>query len=221
MAASTTLQGITGAIFDLDGTLLDSNAIWDTVGSRYLLAQGITPEADLDALFQTFSIQQAASHYITHYGLNQSIKTIIDGVNAMIDQDYAHTLTTKAGVPQALSLMAQAGIAMTIATATDRYMVEAALAHNGIDHYFTDIITCTEVGAGKDSPLIYRRALQVMGTAKETTLVFEDAPFAMTTAQADGFRIVGVADDAWPHSQDAIVAMAEDYITDYTHWSKS
>lgn len=53
-----------GAIWDLDGTILDSMSAWDHVGENYLRSQGIEPEPDLDEAIATMSLHQAADYFI-------------------------------------------------------------------------------------------------------------------------------------------------------------
>ena len=61
-----------GAIWDLDGTLLDSMSAWDHVGEIYLRSQGIEPEPDLNEIIATMSLQQAADYFIDYYGVKQT-----------------------------------------------------------------------------------------------------------------------------------------------------
>ena len=83
---------------------------------------------------------------------------------------------------------------MCIATATDRYQVEAVLTRCGMESFFSEIFTCTDVGHGKDEPIIFQKAMNCLGTTKANTVVFEDAYHAAKTAKADGFITVAVYD---------------------------
>ena len=56
-----------GVIFDLDGTLLDSMFIWDTIGEDYLRSLGNEPQENLKETFESFSLEQAAQYYIDNY----------------------------------------------------------------------------------------------------------------------------------------------------------
>lgn len=211
---------IKGAIFDLDGTLLDSMFIWDTIGEDYLIRRGITPEDGLNEKFKTMSIVQAAKYYQSNYGLTENVEEIISGVNGMIDHFYAGVVTLKNGVLSALDRLKADGVKLCIATATDRYMVEAALKHNGIFEYFSDILTCTEVGFGKDSPLIFEKALEILGTDKNETLIFEDALHAIETAKKSGFQVVGVFNQSSINEQSKIKEISDYYINSFEEWSK-
>lgn len=88
---------------------------------------------------------------------------------------------------------------MCIATATDRYQIEAALKRCGMEKYFSEIFTCTEVGHGKDEPVIFRKAMEHLKTDRTCTAVFEDAYHALRTAKDDGFFTVAVYDSHETH----------------------
>lgn len=206
---------IKGAIFDLDGTLLDSMFIWDTIGEDYLIHRGITPEYGLNEKFKTMSIVQAATYYQSNYGLTESVEEIISGVNGMIDHFYANVVTLKSGVLSYLHRLKADGVKMCIATATDRYMAEAALKRNGIFEFFSGILTCTEVGFGKDNPMIFEKALKVLGTDKNETLIFEDALHAIKTAKKSDFKVVGVFDQSSIMEQEKIKEISDYYINSF------
>lgn len=208
-------RSIKGAIFDLDGTLIDSMFIWDTIGEEYLISRGICPEKGLNEKFKNMSIVQAAEYYQTAYGIAESVEEITAGVNGMIDHLYAQVVTVKEGVLQLLEKYRSLGVKMCIATATDRYMVEATLKNNGIAEYFSHIFTCTEVGFGKDSPIIYEKALRALGTKKSETLVWEDALYAIQTAKSAGFIVAGIYDSSSEKQQEKIKELSDFYITSF------
>ncbi len=104
---------------------------------------------------------------------------------------------------------------MYVATATDRHLAQAALRHAGIDGYFRGIITCQEVGHGKDSPEIYERAMTRLQSNKRDTVVFEDALHAIETAKAAGFRVCAVYDSYAEAEQDKIRALSDYYIRSF------
>ena len=206
---------IKGAIFDLDGTLLDSMFIWDTIGEEYLRSLGKEPHEDLKETFMTLTLEEAAEYYREHYGVTLSVKEIVDGVNSMVEQTYRTKVTLKLGVADYLCQLKENGVRMCVATVTDRYLVEETLERLGVRHYFSEIFTCAEVGFGKDKPVIYQKALEHLGTEKSDTYVFEDLPFALNTANTDGFPTVGVYDRHEAH-QDELKWIADYYVLDFT-----
>lgn len=206
---------IQGAIFDLDGTLLDSLPAWDRLGVNYLLSRGCQPRADLREAMKPLDLYQCALYFQREYGVSGPVQEIMDGINNMIAKDYEEHLPLKPGVSDFLQWMAEQNVKMCIATATDRPLVDAALKRCGIRHYFSEIFTCTEVGHNKDEPVIYRAALAHLGTTREHTIIFEDAIHAVKTAKEDGFTVAAVYD---PHEtqQEVLRALADFYITDFT-----
>lgn len=206
---------IKGAIFDLDGTLLDSMFIWDTIGEEYLRSLGKEPHEDLKETFMTLTLEEAAEYYREHYGVSLSVKEIVDGVNAMVEQTYRTKVTLKPGIAEYLAWLKENGVRMCVATVTDRYLVEETLERLGVRHYFSEIFTCAEVGFGKDKPVIYQKALEHLETEKRDTYVFEDMLFALNTAKTDGFPTVGVYDRHEAH-QDDLKELADYYIFDFT-----
>ena len=206
---------IRGAIFDVDGTLLDSMFIWDTIGEAYLRSIGYQPKENLNETFKNMSLRQAARYYQTEYGVTQSIDEIMDGVNAMLERYYRFEVPLKPGVAELLERLRQSGVKLCIATATDRHLVEAALDRCGVLSCFGEIFTCNEVGHGKDEPDIFEAALRFLGTRREETLVFDDALYAVRTAKEAGFPVAAVY-DSHERSQAEVRARSDLYLEDLT-----
>ena len=206
---------IKGAIFDLDGTLLDSMFIWDTIGEEYLRSLGKELHEDSKETFMTLTLEEAAVYYRENYGVTLSVGEIVDGVNSMVEQTYRTKVTLKPGIAEYLAWLKGNGVRMCVATVTDRYLVEETLERLGLRHYFLEIFTCAEVGFGKDKPVIYQKALEHLGTEKSDTYVFEDLPFALNTAKTDGFPTVGIYDRHEAH-QDELKELADYYVLDFT-----
>ena len=95
------------------------------------------------------SLRQAAQYFQTTYALPFPVEEIMEGINRTVEAFYFHDALPKPGVTALLEQLRQAGVAMGIATATDRYQIEAALRRCGLEHYFDAIFTCSEVGHGK------------------------------------------------------------------------
>ncbi len=210
---------IRGAIFDVDGTLLDSMFIWDTIGETYLRSIGYQPKENLNETFKNMSLHQAARYYQTEYGVTRSIDEIMDGVNAMLERYYRFEVPLKLGVAELLERLRQDGVKLCIATATDRHLVEAALDRCGVLSCFGEIFTCNEVGHGKDEPDIFEAALRFLGTRREETLVFDDALYAVRTAKEAGFPVAAVY-DSHEKAQDQIRMLADVYLEELTQLDK-
>ena len=202
---------ISGAIFDVDGTLLDSMSIWDTIGADYLRSIGYIPRENLNEIFKNMSLLQAAEYYRNEYGVTLRVEEIMSGVNAMLEQFYQYEAPLKPGAAELLARLRQNRVKLCIATATDRYLVEAALARCGVLSYFGEIFTCNGVGHGKDEPHIFEAALRFLGTERAETVVFDDALYAIRTAKEAGFPIAAVY-DTHENSQTEVLALSDFYL---------
>lgn len=185
---------IKGAIFDVDGTLLDSMEIWENAGARYLRSIGKVPEENLNEILYPMTMEEGAEYVKEHYGLLGSLDEIIQGVLDAVRSFYFYEVRLKPGVREFLDKMKKQKVSMVAATASDREHIEAAFRRLGIDGYFERIFTCAEVGTGKRHPQIYEQAAAYLGVLPGEILVFEDALYAAETAKKAGFHTVGVYD---------------------------
>lgn len=203
---------IAGAIFDLDGTILDSMPIWDAAAGMFLNSMGIEAEPGLGKAMFSMSMTEGAEFLKGRYGLDMAVDAIIAGVNRTIEDFYFYHVRLKEGAEHFLKAMKRAGIKMTAATSSDREIVERALERLNVISCFDRLFTCTEIGAGKDKPDIYLAAAGHMGTLPQNTWVFEDALYAIQTAKNAGFKTVGVFDASGAESLEDIRIISDIYL---------
>ena len=182
------------AVFDFDGTLFDSMPLWFTCGDRFLESVGRTPKPNLWDTFRTMSLEEGALWVQAEYDLDLTQQEIIDGINGCVERGYFEEVLPKPGMVSFVQALRASGVRCVIATATDAYLIEAALARLGIRDLFEGIYTCGGLHTTKHEPLIFREAAASIGGTRETTVIFEDAIHAIRTAKADGFSVVGIAD---------------------------
>ena len=210
------MNNITGAIFDLDGTVFDSMHIWSEIGLRFLAEKGVKPEPGIEDEFVKMSMTQAAEYYIKNVDPSETVLGVVEAVNKLVEGFYYNEVLLKDGIKEFLEFLKQRNVKMCVATATDRHLVERALERNGIRDYFSEIFTCTSVGAGKDSPVIYDKALEFLGTDKENTYIFEDALYAIETANKAGYKILGIKDVSEKADPETVKSFCTFYIENYS-----
>jgi len=205
---------IQGAIFDLDGTLLDSMYIWDNLAIVYLESLGIKPRHDAKPVYDTYGYRGAVDFLKNEYGVEVTREKYMEGVRAILQQYYEEETLPKPGIPEFLERMKQNDVKMIIATATFEGMVEPAMKRLGLDGYFSGILTCQGLGTHKTEPLIYREALKNLGTEKAKTPVYEDAHYAAKTVKEDGFVLIGISDENEPERGE-VQKLSHCFIEDY------
>lgn len=207
-----------GAIFDLDGTLLDSMPFWETLASEYLKAKGIIPRENVDRTLKTMSLQQGARYLKREFSIPGSEDEIIDEIVAMIEDIYLSKAPFKAGALPLLERLYEEKVRMCIATATENSLAKAALERLGALSYFDFILTCFDTGMGKDRPEFFLKALELLNTPKEETIVFEDALYAIKSAKAAGLSVVTVYDESFHEEREEIRAIADFYLDSLEDW---
>ena len=204
------------AIFDMDGTLLNSMHIWHGLGDRTVRALGYEPDPDLYDHLKSLTTPDGARYCKERYHMTQSVDEIVAITEAQVEDFYRNQVQAKPGVLPFLTLLKMEGVDMYVATNTDRRLAEPALRRAGIDGFFRGLITCGEAGAGKqDSPAVYEKALRRLQGDKRSAIIFEDALHAIRTAKAAGFRVCGVYDPSAQEDQPEIRALADLYIRSF------
>ena len=185
---------IKGAIYDMDGTLLDSMQYWDTVGKEYLERRGITVDEKTENNILNIGILRFSEFCRKNYGMDVTYEEVLYDIHAIMEEKYETVVTLKTGAKEMLERFKQNGVKMCVATATEQSTAKKVLKKLGILDYFSEVFTSTMVGKGKESPLIYETALSHLGTPKDETYIFEDAWYAINTAHNNGFKVVGIED---------------------------
>lgn len=211
-----TLRDISAAIFDIDGTLLDSSGIWDDLGGRYLRSIGVTPRPGLAGILAPMTMQESCRYLRETYGLPASEADIQSVLLGIISRFYREECALKPGAAELLKVLQNREVTMALATAGDRELSRAALDRLGVLRYFSGIVTCDEYGS-KSRPEIFLAAADVTGSSPAECAVFEDSLQAVRTAYSAGFLTAAVRDISEPR-QDELRICADFYaesLSDY------
>ena len=203
------------AIFDMDGTLVDSMPYWQNCGRDYLLSRGITPEEGLWEKLSLMSTDESARYFIERYGLTETPAEIVAGSNHIMYENYRLRIPAKPGVPEYLEKLQQAGVSMSVCSATSIPLVEMTLTRLGLRKYFTHLTSCDEVNKGKDRPDVFELAISRLNARPEECVMYEDSDFGIRTARAIGMRVCGVYDPSCQTDAATVRTWCDRYIEDY------
>ena len=198
-----------GAIFDIDGTLLDSMPIWDQLAERYLKSLGITPEPDLSRTIFHMSLPQGAAYIHDHHPIDQTPGEIEEGVLNCLKDFYYKEVTDKADAISYVRKLQERKIPLAIASTSERPLIEHALKRLGILDCFSHILVCSEHATKKREPAIYHMAAEKLGLLPGQIMVYEDALYAMETARSAGFLVTAVYDEASKDSWEAACRISQ------------
>ncbi|NLC54471.1 MAG: HAD family phosphatase [Erysipelothrix sp.] len=202
-------------IFDMDGTVIDSMGVYETVKYEVVEDMGITlSESELEVL-------SSVSHWEFPNVFNTLREEKLDEseffhiVNTRVRNSYRIGFPLKKGVERFLDYMDEKGIKYCIATASKNINAISAFTHLDMMDRFEFIITTGDVDRSKRYPSVYKEAAIMLGSKISETFVFEDALYAVESAKRGGFKVVGIADKYFEKDRDKIIATADYFIEDY------
>lgn len=204
------------AIFDLDGTLVDSMGLWENLADYYLLSIGIEPPKDLSGALSKLTVDEGILYLKRRFNLKTTIEEINQSFEEILTDYYKNRIQLKPYVREVLEEFKSKNIIMALATATDEYFVSMVLNRYGIREYFTFIQTSQNVGLSKSQPEFFQIAIERLGLEPEKIWVFEDALHCMVSAKECGLNIVAVEDKwAFPDLKE-IKEISDIYIEDFS-----
>lgn len=206
---------ISYAIFDLDGTLLDSMEMWSNVGREVLKSHGVTPPENIENVLKVMSLQQSSEYLIKEFHIRRTQDELISEICKMVENKYKHEVTLKPFVLEYLQYLKFNDVKMCIATACEYSCAVSALKRLNVYDFFEFILTSSDVGISKGSPEFFNLAGQKLGARTKETVVFEDALHAIESAKKAGFYVVGVHDKTAEDDRENIKKICDYYISSF------
>ena len=206
------------AIFDLDGTLLDSLGVWKRVDAAFFGARGIAYDpAAYSRAVQGMSFREAADYTVARYGLSESVDDLIAEWTRLSAEEYALRVPMKPGARDYLRMLKRAGVRLAVATANRPELFVPALEAAGALELFDALCTTAEVGdAGKRGGEVFRLAAARLDVDPADCAAFEDVPEGILGAKAAGMRAYAVLDRSASDAHRAeLAALADGVIGDF------
>lgn len=201
-----------GAIFDLDGTLLDSMGVWEDIDRTFLGRRGIPVPPDYMDKVAALSFPAAAVYTIERFALQETPESLMEEWSDMARDAYAHRVPLKAGAGRlsgtAEAQRGEAGGSNGFQRGAFSPGAEAPTASTS----FRRLHHPEGGGPGQGISDIYLRAAEKLGLTPDTCVVFEDLAAGIAGAKAGGFCAVGVYDKHAAADRDTIIGMADAYL---------
>jgi len=206
------IQNITGAILDMDGTLIDSMGIWHEIDKRFFAEHNLIPPKGISNQVNKMTMQEWADFFTREFDIGMTGEQVIQRIGEMCYEYYAEIIPLKPYVTEFLDFLDDNHIPYGIATATYRKSAEAVLKRLGILDRMQFVLTAEDVPSSKKTPEMFLKAIDLMQSTPEDTLVVEDSLHCIETAVKGGFPVIAVHDASVPlHEQRKIQELADLY----------
>lgn len=181
------------AIFDLDGTVLDSMDIWREVDKEFMRRHSLE---DREAYFEEIkglNFMQCAVYTIKKFNLDRTPESLMDEWDAIAKQLYTN-VAAKPGAVEFIKNLHEKGVKLGVATSNYESLYKGALINLGIYDLFDSFTETHNSKTGKSTPAIYLEEAEKLGAAPEYCAVFEDILTGVRSAKSGGFTVFAVAD---------------------------
>ncbi len=187
-------QRYDAVIFDLDGTLIDTEALCNQTGVEACRALG--HEVDL-AFFETLAgihDVERARLIGEHVGATIPLEPFYAEWDRLCTLRFQQGIPLKSGALQLLDAIAGQGLPMAIATSSRRGPAQEKVTVSGLAPRFREVITFDDVDAAKPAPDAYLLAAERLSVAPGRCIAFEDSETGAASAHAAGLTVVQVPD---------------------------
>ena len=202
-------------LFDLDGTLIDSNGIWEGVDRTFLARRGMPyTRAYYEGVAHTI-LPLAAVFTKEYCRLAESCEEIVAEWMELARDSYAH-VALKPFVRELLDQLAGAGERLAVFTSAVPVHCRTALAVHGLEPYFERVVFAQELGVDKGSADAFRRAVELLGVRAEECVFLDDSVRSCRAAREAGMYVIGVYDPFFESTKGEMPAACDRYIHSFS-----
>ena len=201
-------------IFDLDGTITDTNGLWAEVDREFLSRRGLAPSAEYQRVVERSIYPIAAAFTKEYYRLSDSVEDIMAQWDALALRRYQEA-RLKPGAVDYLRQCRAEGRPMALFTACRPALCRTALERFQLTDLFGHIVYAEEIGLEKRDPRCFVELSYRLGVPPEACTLFDDSPDNCATAQKAGMTAVGVYDAYYALRQEELKGVCARYIRSF------
>lgn len=203
------------AIFDVDGTILDSMQVWEKVTREFCSSRGLEVTSEDEELFRNMTLEESMPYIKNKYNLSESAEELKSIFEMGIADEYKYNIKIKPHAEEVLRRFKARGMRLCIATSTYKELCRAAFERLGIWELFDGIAVSEEVKVNKKNPDIYLLAAVRAGVSPEKCIVFEDITAGIKGAKKGGMFTCAVRDTSNEAFTRELKELADIYISDW------
>ncbi|MGP3635677.1 HAD family hydrolase [Streptomyces sp. 24-1644] len=180
-------------VFDLDGTLVDSEPNYYEAGRRLLARYGVTDFSwEHHTRFIGIGTRETLTALRAEYGIEAPVDELLAGKNALYLELAGSSTEVFPEMRKLVERLHGAGVPMAVASGSSRAAIGAVLAVTGLDAYISLYVSAEEVPHGKPEPDVFLETARRMGAEPAECVVLEDAPPGAAAARAAGMRCLAI-----------------------------
>jgi HAD superfamily hydrolase (TIGR01509 family) len=195
--------GVTAVVFDLDGVLVDSEAVWDDVRKQFTEENGGRWHENAQRDMMGMSSVEWSAYVRDRLGVHMEPSRISQAVADRVAEQYRERLPLLPGAVESVRGLA-AEWPLGLASSSNRHVIELVLELAGIADAFEATVSSEEVGAGKPAPDVYLEAARRMGVEPAACAAIEDSSNGLRSARAAGMALIAVPNRDFPPDPDAL-----------------
>ena len=199
-------------IFDLDGTITDTNGTWQAVDVEFLARRGLEPTPEYAETVTRSIFPIAARFTKDYYHLPDIPEEIMAEWDALAEHHYRELASLKPGAAAFLRQCREEGRPMALFTACRPALCRAALERFGLLSLFDHIVYAEEIGLEKRDPRCFLRLSELVGASPAECVLFDDSPDNCATAAKAGMDTVGVYDPLYESRQEELRRVSARYV---------
>lgn len=201
-------------LFDLDGTITDTNGLWAEVDREFLTRRGLAPTPEYQRVVERSIYPIAADFTKEYYQLPDSPQAIMAEWDSLAECHYRQA-PLKPGAADYLRQCQAEGRLMAVFTACRPAFCRLALERFQLTGLFRRVVYAEEIGLEKRNPLCFTRLSELLGAPPEDCTLFDDSPDNCATAVKAGMSAVGVYDAYYHSRQEELKAVCTRYIRSF------
>ena len=202
-------------IFDLDGTITDTNGLWAEVDREFLARRGLEPDMEYQKVVERSIYPIAARFTRDYYHLADTPEEIMAEWDELAERHYRELAPLKPGAEEFLLQCRDEGRPMAVFTACRPALCRAALERFRLLELFGQIVYAEEIGLEKRNPRCFVELGRLLGVPLEDCTLFDDSPDNCATAQRAGMTAVGVYDAYYALRQEELKGVCARYIRSF------
>ena len=194
---------IDAVVFDMDGVLIESEEIWDSVREAYVRERGGRYDEEIQRAMMGMSSHEWSRYLHEVAGVADKPGAINDAVVERMLAAYRVQLPLIDGAVAAVQRLA-ARFPLAVASSSNRPLIDTVLEVAGLKQYFRATVSSEEVARGKPAPDVYLEAARRLGVPAGRCAAVEDSHSGIRSAKAAGMRVVAIPNPGYPPDEDAL-----------------